>query len=764
MTSAALLLVLFGASPSGSGSVSFYRDVMPVLSKAGCNRGGCHGNANGKGGFKLSLRGQDAGFDYHWLTRESGGRRVDRFNPDVSLFLLKSTSQLSHQGGTRFKPDSVEYRLLRNWVSAGAPPPDPNEAHLVRLDVVPQERFLVAPRDSIQLSVTAIYDNGNRVDVTRMATYEPSNLQVEVDLGGNVTRRSDGEATVIVRYRSEQAAARLAFVPERHDYQWRESTPHNFIDPLIDAKLRQLRIKPSPLSTDNVFVRRAYLDAIGVLPSADESRQFVKDQRPDKRSRLIERLLVRPEFADHWALKWCDILRTEEKVLDPQGVDAFHSWIREAIANATPVDKFVRALLRAEGSTYQNPPTNFWRANRDPATRGETTARLFLGARLQCAKCHNHPFDKWTQDDYYSWAAVFARIDYEIVENERADRLDKNEFKGEQRVVLANKGKVVDPRTGRTVAPKLLGDRRLGPGAYRDRLTPLAVWLTSPDNKTFAQTQVNFVWYHLMGRGLVEPIDDFRSTNPPIHPRLLEALAEHFAERRFDLRHLIRTIMNSRTYQLSAEPNPTNINDHANFSRAIVFRLPAEKLLDAQSVVIGTPADFAGYPHGLRAGQIPGVRRVRRRDMLPQGGDRFLRTFGKPERLLACECERSNETTLAQTFVMIGGNLHNRLASPNNRLAGLADTRIAIDEVIDELYWAALSRPPSRAELDAARRLLSVGVSERPPLSSGEQDWARRLTHLFAKTGWFGMPDDRFARIQDLTWALLNSKEFVFRH
>ncbi len=759
--------MLLTASPAlalAAETVSFVRDVMPVLSKAGCNSGGCHGNANGKGGFRLSLRGEDPGFDYHWLTRESSGRRVDRFDPDASLLLLKPTNQLAHQGGTRFRADSLEYRLLRDWIAGGAPPPARGEPRLDRLEVEPREKYLIAPGESVQLAVTAIYEDGRRNDVTRMATYEPSNLNAEVDAGGRVTRGADGEIAIVVRYLDKQTAARLAFIPRRPGFTWRESVQANFIDRHVNSKLRRLQIHPSPIAGDSVFVRRAYLDAIGVLPSPDEARAFVHDGRVDKRRRLIERLLFRPEFAEHWALKWCDVLRAEEKVLDPKGVDVFHDWIRRAIADGKPIDQFVRELIRAEGSTYQNPPTNYWRANRDPSTRGETTARLFLGARLQCAKCHNHPFDEWTQADYYAWAALFARLDYEIVENERQDRLDKNEFNGEQRVVLVSRGTVTNPRNGRLVAPKLLGARRLGPGAYHDRLTPLAVWLTSPENERFAKTQVNFVWYHLLGRGLVEPVDDFRITNPPSNPELLTALASDFVNRRFNLRHLVRTIMNSAAYQRSAEPNQTNADDDANFSRAIVSRLPAEKLLDAQSAVIGTPAGFSGYPAGLRAGQIPGVRRIRRRDQLPQAGDRFLRTFGKPERLLACECERSNETTLAQAFVLIGGDLHRRLARPENRLAALAAGELSDDQIISELYWSALSRPPSAGERMAARELLSAGLPEPLPMTPGERYWAHRLSDLLAKTGWFELPDSRFGRLQDLTWALLNSKEFVFRH
>jgi len=357
-----------------------------------------------------------------------------------------------------------------------------------------------------------------------------------------------------------------------------------------------------------------------------------------------------------------------------------------------------------------------------------------LGVRLQCAKCHNHPFDRWTQDDYYSWAAVFAQLDYEIIDNKRKDKFDKNGFNGEQVVVLNSNQGVNDPRTGRRVASKLLGDRQLGPGSYHDRMTPLAVWLTSDNNQYFARSQANMIWYHLMGRGLVEPIDDFRSTNPPIYPDLLEALAGRFVEQGFVLRHLVRTIMNSRAYQLAAAPNSTNAEEVALFSRARIQRLPAETLLDAQSTVLGIPARFAGFELGLRATQLPGVNKERACDGTQKAGDRFLKVFGKPERLLACECERSNETTLAQAFALIGGSLNQRLSEPGNRIDQMCHAMDDNAQLVEQLYWTVLSRPPNDQELAAGLAILLTTA------------------------------DSWFANAQDLAWALMNSKEFIFRH
>lgn len=713
---------------------SFTREVMAVLSKAGCNMGTCHGNQNGKGGFKLSLRGEDPAFDYAALTRELAARRVDRVAPEQSLILRKPLGRLAHEGGVRFRDDWPEYKILRDWIAAGAPGPRAEEPSVVRLEVAPQAQVLLPPEDQVQLRVTAIMSDGERRDVTRLAVYEPSNLSVEVDRDGRVQQVQDGEATVIVRYLQAQAPVWVAFVPERPNYAWDGPPPANRVDELVFAKLRSLRIRPSEAAEDRVFLRRAYLDLLGVLPTVEEAQAFLADADPRKREALIDRLLARPEFAEQWALKWSDVLRNEEKVLDAKGVETFHGWIRDSMAEGKPLDQFARELVSARGSTYKNPPANYYRANRDPFTRAETTARLFLGVRLQCARCHNHPFDRWTQDDYYSWAAIFSRVDYEIVENKRRDNLDKHEFVGEQIVVIKDKGEVENPRTGQPAPPKLLGAETPELKPKQDRLEPLAAWLAAPENPLFAQVQVNFVWYHLMGRGLVEPIDDFRPTNPPSNPELLRWLTEDFIAHGFDLRHLVRRIVVSRTYQLSSEPNDTNAEDTTNFSRAIVYRLPAEKLLDAQTHLLDAPAGFAGQPAGMRAGQLPGARKTPSRRTSVGGGDRFLAMFGKPERLLACECERSNETTLNQAFLFLSGDdLDERLTRSGNRLERWANSQRSDAKIVDQLFWTALTRPATEEERRTA------------------------LARLAAS-------DDRLSAVQDLAWALMNAKEFIFRH
>jgi hypothetical protein len=730
-----VLLFLFPACLAAAEPVSFNTDVMAVLSKAGCNLGACHANTNGKGGFKLSLRGEDPVADYTALLRQADQRRVNLLDPEASLILQKPTGQVVHQGGLRFTRDSEQYRILRDWIAAGAPEPSDTTPALVKLEATPTSAVLNDPVDQAQISASAHFADGTIRDVTTLACYEPTNRLVVVDSDGLVRREQLGEATVIVRFLNQQVPVQLVFLPARPEFAWNEPPTTNYIDELVFAKLRTLQMNPSPLVGDATFIRRAYLDAIGLLPTLDETRTFLHDPSPEKRTRLIDALLLRPEFAEHWTLKWSDLLRNEEKVLDPKGVDSFTTWIRDSISVGKPIDQFVRELVVARGQTYDNPPANFYRANRDPLTRGETAARLFLGVRLQCARCHNHPYDRWTQDDYYSWAALFGRVNYDVKTNERKDKLDKHEFNGEQIVLVKDEGEVPNPRTGKDAPPRFLGAETPEMDAKADRLPPLAGWLASPRNNLFVRSQVNFVWFHLLGRGLVEPIDDFRITNPPSNPALLDALAADFAEGGFDLRSLVRTIMTSRTYQLSSEPNGTNADDETNFSRAIVRRLQAEKLLDAQCQVLDVAADINGYPAGTRAGQIRGTIRVRARERRPSSADRFLKTFGKPERLLACECERSNETTLKQAFTLIGDQgLSELLASGDGRLARLARSELSNREVVAELYWQVLGRDPSADELAAAVAILDESA------------------------------EDRFPPLQDVAWALLNAKEFVFRH
>jgi hypothetical protein len=583
--------------------------------------------------------------------------------------------------------------------------------------------------------VRATFSDGSARDVSRLAVYETSNQVAAVTPDGAVRRQQAGETAVLVRYLDRQAVVRIAFVPARPGYAWHDVPEANFIDHHVFAKLRALRLQPSDLCSDSVFLRRAYLDTLGILPTADEARAFLNDPRDDRRARLIDALLQRPEFADFWALKWSDLLRSEDKVLDPKGVQVFHEWIRRSIADGRPLNEFARDLIAARGSTYSQPQANFYRALRDPQVRAEAVAQVFLGTRLQCAKCHNHPFDRWTQDDYHSLAAFFARVQYRIVENNRRDKFDKHEFDGEQVVYFDRDGEWHHPRTGAVMRPRFLGGQAPKLGEDADRLQALADWVASPDNPFFAHTQVNRVWYHLLGRGIVDPDDDFRATNPPVNGPLLDALSADFVAHHFDLRHLVRTIMNSRTYQLAAVPNDTNREDETNFSHALVRPLQAEQLLDALAEVTGVAVPFNGQPEGVRAGQLPGVRGPgggrRRQQATP--GERFLKAFGKPERLLSCDCERSDDATLGQALQLITGEMINdMLGRRDNRLGKLLAAGKADREVVEELYLAALSRPPSERERAAAEALLRQGP-------------------------------DRRAALEDLAWGLVNAKEFLLR-
>lgn len=713
--------------------VSFRNDVMGVLSKAGCNAGTCHGNKNGKGGFRLSLRGQDPEQDWLSLTRDVQGRRVNPMAPEQSLILLKPTMELSHEGGKRFAKSSDEYEMLRQWVGAGMRDDHETAPRLERIEVIPRDRVLVEPESSVQLKVEAYFSDGTRRDITQRAVYETSNDRIKVSPDGRVERRVNGESTVLVRYLNAQEPVSLAFVPARPEFQWRDVAARNYVDEFVLAKLRRLRMTPSDLCSDPVFLRRAYLDLLGITPSAEEARAFLSDGRPDKRALLIESLLARVEFADYWALKWSDLLRNEAHSLDQKGVQNFHHWIRRSIAENKPLDQFARELITARGSTYADPAANYYRPHRDAPSRAKAAAQVFLGRRLQCAECHNHPFDRWTQDDYYDWAALFAQVNYKVLQNNREIGSDKHEWNGEQVVYLARKAALENPRTGRSATPRFLGENGKRPEPESDYLTALGRWLTSAENPFFAKTQANRIWYHLMGRGLVDPVDDFRATNPASHPELLDALAADLSRHGFDLRHLIRVIMNSRAYQTSAEPNETNYEDEMNYSHQAVRRMTAEQLLDCQSRICGTPLRFAGYPAGLRAGQLPGVRPESKGKRRANAVDQFLEVFGKPPRLMTSETERSCECNLGQAMQLISGpTVNEMLAARENRLGAWLAAGKSNAAIVEELYWWAFSQAPRPEDLERFARQLDRAA-------------------------------DRRAELEDIAWAMLNSAEFLFR-
>jgi hypothetical protein len=726
-----LLLEPLFAHGAPEAPVSYRNDVVAVLARAGCNQGVCHGNLHGKGGFKLSLRGQDPAADFAALTRDNGGRRTSRQTPESSLLLLKPTASVPHEGGRRFAVSSPEYRLLHRWIVEGMNDDAARAPVLTRLVVTPEEVYLTEPQNSLTVGAHAIFSDDSTRDVAGLAVFESTNPQVEVSNGGVVRGKAPAETTIVVRYLGLQATTRLAFVPARPEFTWSNPPAFNYIDTHVFERLRKLRINPSPLCSDSLFLRRAYLDLLGLLPRPEETRAFLANRRPDKRARLVDALLARPEFVDYWAQRFSDILRNEEKQLDHKGVQLYYQWIRQALAQDMPLNKFARELIASRGSTYSHPAANYYRALRDPYTRAEATAQVFLGIRMQCARCHNHPFNRWTQDDYHQLAAFFARVQYQVLANNRRDKLDSHEFVGEQVVLVDRSSEIKHPVTGAVQQPRFLGGEVLeNPDA--DRLQALADWVARPDNPFFARTQANRIWSYLMGRGIVEPNDDFRQSNPPANEPLLEALAHDLAGHEFSLKHLIRVIMNSRTYQLSATPDVTNQDDETNFARALVRSVPAEPLLDAITQVTGVPIAYEGYPLGMRATQLPAMPGARRRQA-PSAGFKFLRTFGKPERLLNCDCERNDNTTTAQALQFLTGNLVNdAIGDPDNRLGQLLKAGKDNREIIDELFLAGLCR-----------------------LSAGEERAA-----LLARVG---QAQNRRAALEDILWGLLNTKEFLLR-
>lgn len=725
----AFAALFLGLGPLQGEEVMFRREVMAVISKAGCNAGACHGNGNGKGGFKLSLRGQDPDLDWLSITREQGGRRVNLLQPEQSLVLLKATAGLAHEGGQRFSADSPEYEIFAKWLRDGAPDSGAKAPALTKLEVIAPQRVLVEPVTEVKLRAVAKFADGTTQDVTRLAVYEPNNQVAKVSVDGKVTREKAGETNVVVRYLGQQVPVPIVFVPARPDFVWSDPAVVNFIDEHIFKKLRLVRMNPSPVCDDATFLRRAWLDLLGLVPDVETARAFIADTSTDKRAKLIDSLLERPEFADFWALKWADLLKIEQRQLDYDGMKVFHGWIRESIAANKPLDQFARELIAARGSTLKNPPANWWRANRDPVTRAENTARVFLGTQLNCAQCHNHPFERWTQDDYYNWTNVFARIDYKLSGEKGKDKSDKNEFRGDQTVLIKAKGSVINARTGDPAVARFLGGEKPDVSSERDELLALADWL--PRSPMFARMQVNRIWYHLMGRGLVDPVDDFRASNPPSHPELLEALAKDFAAHGFDLRHSLRLITGSRTYQLAAEPNATNGDDETNFARGLVRRLTAEQLLDSLSAVLATPLPLEGVPAGTRLAQIAEGKKHYK--PLTGSVDRFAASFGKPPRLIASDCERSNDTAIPQAFQLISGPLFQQLLTRKDNVLETVLGSGSDETTVDDLFWRALSRPPSDAERKRCTTYLAEG-------------------------------QDRRRAAEDLAWALLNSKEFIFRH
>ncbi len=695
-------------------NVSFEYGTLVALSKQGCNSGACHGSPSGKGGFRLSLRAYDPAVDTETLIREAFNRRTNVYEPESSLLLRKPLMEVAHGGGQRLKKADPSYALLRDWVAEGCQVDPADAPRCVKVDVYPRQRVLRRPAHTQQMLVLAHFSDGSVRDVTDLACYSSSDEGVaSVNERGFVVAQDRGEAAILVRYLEKMETASLVFLKDIEGFKWNTPPENNFVDHDLFEKLQQLQILPSEVCSDEEFVRRVYLDTIGVLPTGAEAQAFLTDQAQDKRAKLIDALLARPEYADFWALKWGDLLRLRGNKVTPAGVHKFNRWLVAALRDNMPADQFAQTLLLADGSTYANPAANFFRTAADTNDCTETTSQLFLGIRIQCAKCHNHPFERWTQDNYYGIGAFFNRI-----------QKKPGMTPDEQVVWIARGGEVTQPRTGKQMKPwlPLKGDAEVP--ADEDRRQAFAQWLTAPDNPFFAKVEVNRMWGHLLGRGIVDPVDDFRDSNPPASAKLLDDLAKDFVAHKFDRKHTLRTILNSRVYQLSSRKNDFNRTDTKYFSHATTRLLSAEQLLDAICRVTGVDEKFAGLPAGTRATQLPS----------PDVDNYFLKVFGQPARETACQCERSSDSNLSQALQMINGPLvHSKVRDEKNRLRNLVAAGKSDADVVGELYLAALSRQPNEAELGAATKHIT---------NSG----------------------DRMRGLEDVCWALLNANEFLFQH
>lgn len=694
--------------------VSFVRDVMPLLSHNGCNNGTCHGAAKGKNGFKLSLRGYDPDFDYELLIEDISGRRFNRAFPEQSLMLLKPTSEVPHKGGQVIVPGSRDYELIRQWIVEGVISDVKTTERVERLEVLPNAAELSMPGTRQQLIVIAHYPDGTTRDVTREAKFTSSVSEVaKVTDDGVVTAERRGETAILTRYEGAYSTNGIIVMGDRSGYKWVETPKYNYIDTHVHNKLKRMKILPSELCTDEEFVRRIYLDLTGIPPTPAQVRSFLTDKTESKakREQLIDALIETPEFVDHWTHKWADLLQSNRKFLGERGVWLFQQWIHQSIAQNRPYDQFVRDLITATGSTYQNPAANYFRVSREYTTAVENTTQLFLGVRFSCNKCHDHPFEKWTQNQYYQLGAFFSDV-----------QVKQGQLPGDE-VVYANYAEtpVKHPRTLAVVEPSVpFGEASMD---AEDKRHILADWLTSKENPMFARAGVNRLWSYFMGRGIIEPVDDIRTSNPPSNPELLDALTKDFVDRGFDMKHIMKTITRSRTYQQSIKTNKWNKEDRINFSHAVARRLTAEQLLDAISVATGSRPRFEDVPKNFRAVQLPDSK---------VKDDGFLKLFGRPERESSCECERTTEVSLAHAMNLINGpTVADALIDPEGRIAQLLKANKADRVLVEELYLATFSRLPEKNE------------------------YALAVEHL-------ANAESKEEGAQDLLWALINSPAFLF--
>jgi Protein of unknown function (DUF1549)/Protein of unknown function (DUF1553) len=694
--------------------LSFRLDVMPVFMRAGCNTGSCHGSARGKDGFRISLFGFDPEGDHFRLTREMVGRRINLAIPSDSTLLEKAIGAVPHTGGKRFEASSELYRTIHQWIEAGAPNDDVAKLpKLIGVDLYPRAAVLDGKGSTQQMTVRARYSDGTDRDVTSLAVFLTNNeSSAAVSPEGRVTAGDRGEAFVMARFETYTVGTQFIVLPKGLKFRYPQEPEGNYIDKLVADKLLKLRIAPSGLCDDETFLRRVYLDVVGLVPTVEDYNRFMSSTDPAKRAKLIDELLERKEFSEIWVSKWAELLQIRSTItVSYKSMFLYYNWLVERLSKNMPMDEMVQELLGASGGTFKNAATNFYQTTTETLPLTENVAQVFMGMRIQCAQCHNHPFDRWTQDDYYGFAAFFAQIGRKGAEDYR-----------ETIVFNSGGGEVTHPVGGRVMAPKFLGGDTPDVKG-KDRRVVLAKWLASPQNPWFATSFANRVWAHFMGIGIVEQVDDFRVSNPASNPELLEALGKHFTDTKYNLKVLVRDICNSRTYQRTTQKNESNASDSRNFAHALVRRIKAESLLDTISAVTETKDKFQGLPLGARAVQIADG----------QSSTYFLTTFGRATRETPCSCEVKLEPTLSQALHLLNGDTVNAKIQQGGVIKKLIAAKKSPEERIHDLYIRCLSRKPTKDEIAAIKPTLSEKAKETQGL-------------------------------EDLFWALLNSREFLFNH
>ena len=697
-------------------AADFENEIQPLLTRYGCNSGGCHGKASGQNGFKLSLFGFDSQADYEEIVDRARGRRVNVATPEQSLLLLKSIGAVPHGGGTRFAPTSQAYEVLRQWISDGVPPASPTAPRLLAIRIEPSERSL-GSGDQVNLRVMASYSDQQERDVTKQSAFA-SNLDVVASVSeeGVVTAgKESGEATVMARFMG-QVAVFTAILPHGIPLAQIDNFPaRNYIDELTIAKWKKLGLTPTPVCDDSTFIRRVTLDANGRLPTAKEVREFLADQNPNKRAEWIDRLLDAPEYASYFALRWGSVLRNSNLAGADQASYAFHNWLKDMLARNRPYDEFVRGIIAASGEWQDAPAINWYWQSRDDQLHQVTadTAQVFLGQRLQCARCHHHPYEKWSQDDYYGLAGFFTRLGRKSFGQPPPYFASPTATTGEK-----------NPRTGKVPDPRYLSGEAAVFSAEEDPRHGLVDWMAKPENPFFAKSLVNRLWGHFFGRGLVHEVDDMRATNPASNPQLLDALAKDFIEHQFDMQHICRVMLNSSVYQLGSEPTEGNQKDRQNFARYYGRRMIAEVFLDSVDQATGTKTKFNGVASSSRAVDLPHEN----------FGSHFLDTFDRPRRVTGCECERSSGATLAQVLTLANSDeIESKIGDAQGVITRLLKDQRSFDEIVDELYLGSLSRFPTSDE--------------------------RIKTKYFVDA-----VENKTEAYQDLLWTLLNSREFMFNH